>query len=187
MEGSDLFVSLAEIAGVFVGFGALIAVRSGSPAETEAVSSIRWVVSSGVWVVIVALVPVIASQFAGAGHELWIWCGVLALGLLVLLMLAIGRTPENRTDVATTLAEVPRARIIVVMGLTFWLPTTALVLALIALFLDLAPGQDRALYLTAVAFGLVQAALQMLVMVFWQRSPSASVRDERAVTGGAHA
>ena len=31
MQEVGLFVTLAEIAGVFVGFGALIAVRSGDP------------------------------------------------------------------------------------------------------------------------------------------------------------
>ena len=33
MQDTELFLSLAEIAGVFVGFGALIAVRSGGPTE----------------------------------------------------------------------------------------------------------------------------------------------------------
>lgn len=174
MHDTELFLSLAEIAGVFVGFGALIAVRSGSAAEAEAISTIRWVMSSGVWVVIAALAPVIANQYGLSGHELWLGCGLLALVLLVASMLAMGRTPENRADVASTLAVVPMAQIAVVMGLTFWLPTVALVLALAVVFLGLAPAQDQALYLTAVAFGLVQAALQLLVMVFWRSSSSTS-------------
>jgi hypothetical protein len=176
MHDTELFLSLAEIAGVFVGFGALIAVRSGSEAEAEAISTIRWVMSSGVWVVIAALAPVVANQYGLNGHELWLGCGLLALALLVASMLAMGRTPENRADVATTLAVVPMARIVLVMGLTFWLPTVALVLvlALAVVFLGLAPGQEQALYLTAVAFGLVQAALQLLVLVFWRSSPSKS-------------
>jgi hypothetical protein len=182
---TELFLSLAEIAGVFVGFGALIAVRSGSAAEAEAVSSIRWVMSSGVWVVIAALAPVIASQYAISGHELWLGCSLLALVLLVALMLVLGRTPENRADVASTLAVVPRAQIALVMGLTFWLPTAALVLALALVFLGLAPDREQALYLTAVALGLVQAALQLLVMVFWQSAPSkASDRSGQEASGG---
>jgi hypothetical protein len=35
MQDADLFLSLAGIAGVFVGFGALISVRSGDPSEAD--------------------------------------------------------------------------------------------------------------------------------------------------------
>ena len=45
MQDTDLFLELAGIAGVFVGFGALISVRSGGPRGVDEVSSIRWVVS----------------------------------------------------------------------------------------------------------------------------------------------
>ena len=43
MQNTELFLSLAEIAGVFVGFGALISVRSGGPTEAGEVTGIRWV------------------------------------------------------------------------------------------------------------------------------------------------
>lgn len=174
MSSGDLFLSLAEIAGVFVGFGALITVRSGSAAEAEAISVIRWVMASGVWVIVCALAPVVANQYVVASHELWLACAVLALVLLATLILALGQTPENRADVAATLAVVPRAQVVLVMGVTFWLPTAGLVLALVAVLLGLAPAQEQALYLTAVALGLVQAALQLLAMVFWRSSPMAA-------------
>ena len=38
MQDTELFLSLAEIAGVFVGFGALISVRSGGPTEVDEVA-----------------------------------------------------------------------------------------------------------------------------------------------------
>ena len=41
MQDVDLFLSLAEIAGVFVGFGALISVRSGGASEAGEVTGIR--------------------------------------------------------------------------------------------------------------------------------------------------
>lgn len=184
MPEPDLFLSLAEIAGVFVGFGALITVRSGSAAEAEAISVIRWVMASGVWVIVCALAPVIASQYAVGGHELWLACAVLALVLLATSVLALGRTPENRADVATTLAVVPRVQVVLVMGVTFWLPTAALVLALGAVLLGLAPAQEQALYLTAVALGLVQAALQLLAMVFWRSAPPAEPGQPAAEASG---
>ena len=42
MPDVDLLLSLAEIAGVFVGFGALIAVRSAGPREAYEVVVSRW-------------------------------------------------------------------------------------------------------------------------------------------------
>ena len=41
MQDAELFLSLAGIAGVFVGFGALISVRSGGPSGAYEVSYIR--------------------------------------------------------------------------------------------------------------------------------------------------
>ena len=43
MQDTEMFLSLAEIAGVFVGFGALISVRSGGPSDAHEVTCIRWV------------------------------------------------------------------------------------------------------------------------------------------------
>jgi hypothetical protein len=48
MPETDLLLSLAEIAGVFLGFGALISVRSGGPSDAHEVSYIRWVVSGAI-------------------------------------------------------------------------------------------------------------------------------------------
>ncbi len=47
MQDADLFLSLAGIAGVFVGFGALMSVRSGGPRVADEVSSIRCSESTG--------------------------------------------------------------------------------------------------------------------------------------------
>jgi hypothetical protein len=47
MQDVDLFLALAEIAGIFVGFGALIALRSGAtadPAEVMFVGMVVWLV-----------------------------------------------------------------------------------------------------------------------------------------------
>ena len=50
MQDVDLFLSLAEIAGVFVGFGALIAVRSGITSdvyEVTGISMVCWIAIHG--------------------------------------------------------------------------------------------------------------------------------------------
>ncbi len=67
MQDADLFLELAGIAGVFVGFGALIAVRSSGPSEPLEVAPMRAVVSLGMMAVIAALAPVTLGRFGLTG------------------------------------------------------------------------------------------------------------------------
>jgi hypothetical protein len=60
MQGTDLFLSLAEIAGVFVGFGALIAVRSAATMDASEINGIRWVVTPHL---VIALAPIVVSSY----------------------------------------------------------------------------------------------------------------------------
>ena len=185
MQDTGLFLSLAGIAGVFVGFGALISVRSGGPTEVGEVNSIRWVVTIAIWVVIVALAPVIISCYDIADHDLWLACSLLALALLAVMIGVFGRAPENRADVAATFATMPRAKIALLSVLTFWLPFVLLVLALAPLVLGLVPDQEQALYLTAVGLGLFMGAIGLFYTVFWQGGPqTASDPAELHATGG---
>jgi len=63
----DLFIHLAEIAGVFVAFGSLIAVRSGETADVRAVEYLRAMVAGGLWVIVAALAPIALSRFGLEG------------------------------------------------------------------------------------------------------------------------
>ncbi len=168
MQDADLLLQLAGIAGVFVGFGALIAVRSGPSMDVGEVNSIRWVMSIAIWVVIVALVPVIAGRYPVADHDLWVASSVAALVLLAAIVVVYGRAPENRADVATTLATMSRAGIVLSAALAFWVPFVLLVLALVTLVLGLIPDLTHALYLTAVGLGLYMAAIGLFGTVFWK-------------------
>jgi cytochrome bd-type quinol oxidase subunit 2 len=188
MQDADLLVQLAGIAGVFVGFGALISVRSGGASDAHEVTYIRWVVSIAIWVVIAALGPVIISRYDIAGHELWLVCSLVALVLFAVMFTVNGRAPEHMADAGDILATMPRALVVVGAGSTIWLPTASLVLALALVVLGLFPDQEQALYLTAVGLGLFMGAIGLFVMVFSQRSPSAaSDRAELAATGGSSA
>lgn len=174
MQGTDLFLSIAQIAGVFVGFGALIAVRSAATLDASDINGIRWVVTTAIWVVIVALAPIIVSSYGLSGQELWLVCSLLAFALLVVMIVVFLRTPENRAVLAQNLATVPPAVTALVMVPTFWAPLMLIVLALSLVVLGPFPNQEQALYLTAVALGLLMSALGMFVAVFWrQRSASA--------------
>ena len=76
MQDPDLFMELAAIAGVFVGFGALIAVRSGATTDVFEVAWMRGVVSIGLLAVLAALAPVVGCGGASL-NNLWanIWKG----------------------------------------------------------------------------------------------------------------
>ena len=188
MQDTDLFLSLAEIAGVFVGFGALIAVRSGGAMGVSEVNGIRWVVTTGIWVVIVALAPTIVSRYGIAGHQLWLASSLVALALLIVMIVVFARTPENVAVLAENLATVPPALTVLVMVPTFWLPLVLLGLALALVVLGPFPNQEQALYLTAVALGLLMSALGLFVAVFWRRRPAvAADRVERPAAGGSSA
>ena len=183
MQDVDLLVQLAGIAGVFVGFGALISVRSGGPSEAHEVAYIRWVVSIGIWVVIAALAPVIVSRYDIADHDLWLVCSLVALVLWLSLLLGDARTPESRESVAAT----PRA-MIVAGTIASLLLAVPMIGALALVVLGLLPAQEPALYLTAVALGLFMGAFTLLWLVFSQRRPqTASDPAELPATGGASA
>jgi hypothetical protein len=167
MQDADLLVELAGIAGVFVGFGALISVRSGGASGAHEVAYIGWVVSVAIWVVLAALAPVIMSRYGIAGHALWLVSAVLALVLFVVILIVNGRAPEMREDRALVSASRPPLLVVVAAsGTTIWLPTGALVLALVLVALGLVPDQESALYLTAVGLGLYMGAIGLFVMVF---------------------
>jgi hypothetical protein len=184
MQDADLLVQLAGIAGVFVGFGALIAVRSGGPTEAGEVTGIRWVMSNAIWVVIAALAPVIVSRYDITGHELWLVSSVLALVLFVVMIIVNGRAPENLAEIAATRVATPLATSVVVYGPTIWLPMASLVLALALVLLGPFPDQEQALYLTAVGLGLFMGAMALFVMVFEHgRAQPASDRAELPTTG----
>jgi steroid 5-alpha reductase family enzyme len=189
MQDVELFLSLAEIAGVFVGFGALIAVRSGGAMTAPEVNDIRWVVSTAIWVVVVALAPVIISRYGITGHELWLVASLLALALYLLMIAVYGRTPENRAEIDYVRTTADIATTLLQVVAMFWLPTAGLVLALVIVVLGAFPNQQQALYLTGVGLGLFMSAMALLFVVFSQRRPqsasgSPAPRAERPPASG---
>lgn len=168
MQNVELFVSMAEIAGVFVGFGALIAVRAGSRLGAGDIAEIRWVMSSGIWVVISALVPVLVHGYGVAGRDLWLACSSVAILLMAAILTVNGVSAENRADRAATFAR-DRAylvKAIAAMAVMFWLPTVALLVALALVVLGAFPDHDEAIYLSATGLGLFTSALNFLGQVF---------------------
>jgi len=164
-----LFLAIAEIAGVFVGFGALISFTRRNEIEPTQLGQIRAVVTSGLVVIVAALLPVGLSRFGIGGHSLWFLSSLIFLLLVWAVIVLSLRRPENRRIVAS------EARASPAMAAFFWLLLelpiqVPLVLVLLGPFPDLEPG----FYTTALVFNLFEAAFVLARLVYWQESePSA--------------
>ncbi len=172
MQDADLFLELAGIAGVFVGFGALIAVRSGGPSDALEVGYTRGMVLFGVLTVVAALAPVTLARYDLTGHQVWALSSALVLlGWAVFGVVNI-RTAEYRANVAAG-HEATRPRWAVVVDLvTVGLYMLVALLAPIVIILGVAPDLEAALYFTVVVQILLGAAWLLLSLVYAQRSPA---------------
>ena len=192
MQDTDLFMELAGIAGVFVGFGALIAVRRGGPTEPLEVAYTRGMVALGVLVVVAALAPVTLGFFDLAEHQVWALSSVLFLVGGLIMFFTIVRTPEYRTNMGAQAEKVrapSRSRWIAVGETVLSLASiVALVLIPVVILLGVAPDLEAGLYFALSAFTLLQAAWMLLILVFAQRLPAtASDQAELPATGGSSA
>jgi hypothetical protein len=187
MQDTGLFLSLAEIAGVFVGFGALIAVRSGGAGEPQEVAPMRLVVGLGMLTVIGAIAPVTLGRYDLTSHQVWALSSVVVGVCFGGLWFIQVRAPEYKE--ATTIVKSARPAIqnalenaagLLIMGGSG--------LALVAIVLGVAPELEAALYFTVVVLLLVMAAWTLLWLVFMQRGPqTASEPAALPATGGSSA
>ena len=167
MQDADLFMELAAIAGVFVGFGALISVRSGGASDAFEVAWMRGVVSIGLLAVLAALAPVAISRYGLSEHDVWALSSILFFVSFIGIFAINNLSPEART------AEDPIPRSLKIVRFAVWLPSMAfLFLAPIAIALDLAPVAEGALYFTLVALALAWCAVALLMLVFTGRGPA---------------
>ncbi len=167
MQDVNLFLSIAEIAGVFVGFGALIALRTGATDPWE-LAPVRMVVSTGVLAVVGGLAPVTLGRYGLAEHHVWLLCSILILVGYFAVGIIAARTPEYRT----VFAMLRRTRGAVIEGVATVLMVGAMALALVVIVLGVAPALDATLYFTAIVLILVQAAWTLLEVVFAHMRPA---------------
>jgi hypothetical protein len=166
-QDTALLVAMAEIAGVFVGFGALISVTRRIEIEAEQLGRIRAVVTIGLVVIVAALTPVGLARYGVEDHQLW---GVSSLVFLLLMWTVIVlsiRKRENR--------QLLRARnhASVWTAVFFWLflevpMQIPLILAVVGIYPSLAP----AFYATAIVLNLFQAAFVLAQFVYAQANLS---------------
>ena len=157
----ELFVSMAEIAGVFVGFGALISVTRRAEIEAEQLGYIRAVVTIGLVVLVAGLIPVGLDRYGLTGRSLWFISSLVFLVLSWGVNLLSLRRAENRQLVIGQLRSRPLS------AAFFWLllELPVQVPLFLALF-GVRPELDSAFYLTALLFSLFEAAFVLAQLVY---------------------
>jgi len=167
MQDADLLVALAGIAGVFVGFGALISIRGGGATEPHEVAYVRMVVWMGLMVIVTSLVPVVISRYGLTGHALWLPCSLLFVVLFWGMNLVNERIDAERRSIVAGIGLKARIRLEVPAAF-LWVPMH---IALILVVLGLFPDLESALYVTAVVSFLFMDGLILLYLVHSQGRP----------------
>jgi FtsH-binding integral membrane protein len=162
---TDLFVHFAEIAGVFVGFGALISLRSARPKDPHDFVYIQAVLGLGVWVVIAALVPIVVSQYGVHDEALWRPCALVPLAVWAIFVIALSRTAASR-KIDRSPERVDRLFPVLGLPLHFVLAGSLLLIVI-----GLWPGIDEALYITSLAAGVIFAGYTLLMSGMSQAHP----------------
>ena len=91
-----LLISIAEIAGIFVGFGALIGVTRENKVEAAQLGRIRGMVTIGLGLIIVALIPVVFDLYGVSEHTLWFTSSLIFFSLNWAVIILSFRDPVNR-------------------------------------------------------------------------------------------
>jgi hypothetical protein len=175
MTDTEFLVPLAEIAGVFVGFAALIAVRSGGPAAPEEVAPMRVVVSMGMMTIIAGLTPGVFGRFDLTEHEVWALSSAVVLVAWLASLAAIFRTPESRAVWAGDRVEAGAGSSPRWIAASMWVAYVLLMavwtLTPIIIIVGVVPDLEVALYYAHVALLLFGAGWTLLTLVFAQRRP----------------
>lgn len=167
MQGTEGFLELAGIAGVFVGFGALIAVRSGGASDAFEVVYMRFVVWIGMLAVVAALAPVTLDPYGLGEHATW----VLSCLIVAAAYLGMGVVNVRMPDTRAVDAAMSRRHKLVESG-TSMLVGVPMLIAMGIIVLGLRPELDAALYRTLVVLILLGAGTTLLELVYSQRRPA---------------
>lgn len=161
MPDVGLLLQLAEIAGIFVGFGALISARGAESGDLHTLVYLRAVMWIGLWVLIVALIPGVVSRYGLVSHALWLPCSVLAVTLFIGMWAADALSPENKSE--RTMSPRPLNALYVALAA----PLSGSILGSLAIVVTgLWPDMEYALYFTAVGAGTILAGITLYLLVF---------------------
>jgi hypothetical protein len=167
IQNVEIFIGIAHIAGIFIGFAALISIIRRDEIEHFKLSRIRAVVQIGLLVVIGALIPIGFDLYGASGHILWFICSFIFLALNWLMGLLSILNPENREAMIAQMRNSPLKSIL--FWLLFEFPLQA---SLILIIIGLFPDIEHALYTTALFFNLFEAVYTLVQLVYSQGSSS---------------
>ncbi|MDH3249329.1 MAG: hypothetical protein OEQ47_10225 [Acidimicrobiia bacterium] len=168
----DVFIGLAGIAGVFVGFAALIGLSRDDDVDAARFIDIRGVVTIGLLIIVVALVPVILGRYGLVDHALWLTSSLVFLTLLWTVMFYGMRRPENRAAMRAQAKAAPRLYVF------FWVAgETPIQVSLLLIVFGVLPEFEPALYLTALVFQLFEAAYVLSELVYWRIGSTKVMED----------
>ena len=166
IEDLELLLVIAEITGIFVGFGALISLSRPKDVDDLQVLQIRAVVTIGLMVFVVALLPVLLNRYGVEGHTLWFVSGLVFLVLNWASAIQGFREPKSRSMVVTQARNQP------LRSMFFWLLLEVLMQApLYLILLGLLPDLEPALYTTSLLFNLFEG-VYVLTQVVYGHAPN---------------
>jgi hypothetical protein len=163
VQDVGLFIGIAHIAGIFVAFGALISITRKNEVEVSQIGRIRSIVTTGLMVIVAALIPIGFNRYGVTGHNLWFFCSLIYFCLNWTVVILSLRNPENRKVMITQMRSSPVTTVSFFLLLEIPLQVP-LILVLIGLYPDLEP----ALYTTALLFNLFEAAVVLTQLVYLQ-------------------
>ncbi|MHA1985468.1 MAG: hypothetical protein ACW98D_02415 [Promethearchaeota archaeon] len=153
VQNSEIFIGIAHIAGIFVGFEALISVT-----HQKEVGRIRGIVTVGLMTIVAALIPIGLGAYGVSGHSLWFLSSLIYLCLNWTVLILSLRMPENRELVKSQTKTSS-----ILFWLIFEVPLEVpLILSVIGLF----PHLEQAFYITALLFNLFSAAYVLSQIVY---------------------
>ncbi len=165
-QTTDLFFAIAQIAGIFVGFGALISFARDRHTSTHELFMIRAVVTVGLFILVGAMLPLLLTLYGIPDDILWRSAG----GLLFVANLGSIYIQFAQREVRQSYKQVARANL---MGASFfWLvlegaSQTLLILLIVGLFASFA----TAFYLTVLILNLFQATYLLAALVYGKKGP----------------
>jgi len=156
VQNIEIFIGIAHIAGIFVGFEALI-----SATHQKEVVRIRGIVTVGLTTIIASLIPIGLDSYGFSGHSLWFLSSLIYFCLDWIVIILSLRMSENRELLRTQTKTKPVSAIL--FWLIFEVPLQVpLILTIIGLFPDL----EKAFYITALLFNLFSAAYVLSQIVY---------------------
>jgi len=145
---------LAQIAGIFIGFGALISASKSAAATKQEAESLALIVYIGIMIVVGALLPVLLNQY-GLEKDLTLRFGAIAF--LILAWLLILRTLPAAVE---SIKKTPA------FAAFFWAQEVAIQLPLFLVLFGVWSHQAESLYLTALVISAFEAAQLLVGLVF---------------------